>query len=437
MWKAGKSGFLWAGILSAGLASGSAYAANTLTASEKKAGWILLFDGQDKNAHWRYNEAGNQANPWTIEDSAMRTVNVNTSLCTTAADQFSDFEWQVDWKLAKGGNSGLFIRVLTSTYNDGYEYAILDDENGADKIEVSKNPADKLPNGKMAYIKRTGAVYDMYPTTKDGVVGGQYYDSTVSKPYDQWSHGVIWADGNFIEHWLNGKKVVDVEIGSPDWDARFLKSKWNVNTISVDQWAKHPKGSLCLQAHGSNQDAWFRNIKVRPFTPGDTLISPSISPKGGSFSSVIKVGLEVAITGSTIRYTLDGTEPTETSPVYSDSINIAATTTLKAKTFRARFKNSGTEAAVFTKGASSLLNLDLSPEPRVSFSRISGAGFVVQNNNSNIFDVVVFDLSGSKFSAFSVNEKMRSRLVTGLRRGVYLVKLQKGNWTRLHKIAVD
>ncbi|MDB5106851.1 MAG: hypothetical protein JWP91_4540 [Fibrobacteres bacterium] len=416
----------------------AAQPANTLTAAEKKAGWILLFDGQDKNAHWRGGETGTQANPWSVEDSSMRTVNTYSFLCTKASDQFSNFEWQADWKLAKSANSGLFIRVVTSTYNDGYEYAILDDAYGGDRVEVSKNPADKLPSGKMAYIKRSGSIYDLYPTTKNGVLGGQYYDSTAAKPFGQWNHGVIWAEGNYIEHYLNDRKVVVAEIGTPEWVARFKNSKWNVPSLSVDQWARNPKGSLCLQAHGGGDEGlvWFRNLKVRPFTLGDTLVSPSVSPNGGNFSGSVKAGLEVAITGAVIHYTVDGSEPTEASPVYSDSIAISATTTLKARTFRPRFKGSSTTVAVFTKGGTSIGTKDLSPLPDADLSPING-GFLIRNTHADAFRAEVLDVKGMVVARFSMRENMPEHSVTGLEKGVYLVKLQRANQLQVRKIALQ
>ncbi len=409
---------------------------NVLTAAEKKAGYILLFDGADKNTHWRNNETGNTANPWTIEDSAMRTVNSYSFLCTKATDQFSNFEWRIDWKLAKGGNSGLFIRVLTSTYNDGYEYGILDDVNGGDRGEVSKNPIDKLPSGKFPYIKRNGSIYDLYPTTKNGQIGGQYYDSTVSVPNGQWDKGVLFANGNFIEHWLNGKKVVDAEIGSAEWVARFKNSKWNVASLSVDKWSRQPTGSLCMQAHGDNADAWFRNIKVRPFTPGDTLVSPSFTPVGGDFSGTVKVGLEVAITGAAIHYTLDGSDPTETSPLYTDSITVNATTTIKAKTFRARFKNSSTASAVFSKGGSGIATQDLSPAPEAFLEPI-GNGFAVVNTKADAFHATVLNVAGSVVAEFDMREATREHRVTGIKNGVYLIKLQRAGAISVRKIGLQ
>jgi hypothetical protein len=425
------------GILAAGGAETPFAALNTLSNAEKKAGWILLFDGKDKDTYWRHGETGSNPSRWTVEDSSMKAVPSYSFLCTKTAYQYSNFEWHAEWKLGRAGNSGLFIRVVQSTYDDGFEYGILDDVNGGDRGSLSTNPADRLPNGSMPPIKRTGGIYDLYPTTKDGQIGGQFYDGTVSRPYNQWSQGVIWAEGNHIEQWLNGKKVVVAEIGSADWNARLKNSKWG--SYDPNKWARNAKGSLCMQAHGGSNGeelVWFRNMKVRPFTPGDTLVSPSATPTGGNFSSTVKVGLEVAITGATIRYTLDGSEPTETSPVYTDSISLTATTTLKAKTFRARFKNSSTTTATFTKSGTAIGDADLSPVPEATFTPMQG-GFIVHNGNGAVFNAVIRDMRGARVAAFTVPEKTPAYTVSGLKGGVYLVQLQRGAWTQVRKLALN
>lgn len=424
-------------LLIGGTGSRIEAANNTLSSAEQKAGWILLFDGKDKDTYWRHGETGNTASRWTVEDSAMKAVPSYSFLCTKTAYQYSNFEWHAEWKLGRAGNSGLFIRVVQSTYDDGFEYGILDDVNGGDRGSLSTNAADRLPNGSMPPIKRSGGIYDLYPTTKDGQIGGQFYDGTVARPYNQWSQGVIWAEGNHIEQWLNGKKVVVAEIGSADWNARLKNSKWG--SYDPNKWARNPKGSLCMQAHGGSNGeelVWFRNMKVRPFTPGEALVSPSATPNGGNFSATVKVGLEVAITGATIRYTLDGSEPTENSPAYTDSITLTATTTLKAKTFRARFMNSSTTTATFTKGGTSIGTPDLSPVPEAAFTPFSG-GFTVRNGNGAMFNAKVLDLRGVEVASFSVGENTPEYSVRGLKSGVYMVQIQRGTWAQVHKIALN
>ena len=327
---------------------------NTLSAAEKKAGWTLLWDGVDKFAEWKIGENGGaNSNSWIIDNGALRSPNLNTMLFSKKT--FSNFEWSLEWKLSKGGNSGLFIRVVNPPgwYCSGFEYAILDDESGGDRVEVSKNAADRLSNGKMAYIKRTGSVYDLYPTTRDGMIGGQYYDSTFAKKFDEWNQGVVWANGTFLEHWLNGKKVVDAVIGSTEWTNRYRNSKFYPQC--GDQFSLRPSGMLGLQDHGSGLIISIRNVKIRVITPGEKLVSPLVTPAGGTFAGPVKLTLEAAITGSVIRYTLDGSDPTETSPIYKDSLMMVRSATLKSATFRARFPTSDVVTSTFTITGSGIL----------------------------------------------------------------------------------
>lgn len=421
---------------------GSAGAANTLTAAEKKAGWILLFDGIHLKDHWKVGEDGtdNGWDPktsWELKDSALHIRQTASSNLFTK-DTYTDFEFSIDVKMGPGGNSGIFFRVTSPPgwFCSGSEYALLDDAAGGDRGETSKNPADKLPNGKMAYVKRTGANYDMYPTTKNGAIGGQYYDSTVFLPVPQWNRAVVWANGNAIEHWLNNQKVVDYETGSPDWEERFKLSKfYNQCSGQRATWSKNKSGCIGMQGHGANLEVSFRNLKIRPFNPGEPLVSPSIAPDGGNFSGTVKVGLEVAITGAVIRYTLDGSTPTASSPAYTDSLAINATTVVKAIATRDGFKNSSVSSVEFTKAGSSVSKTDLSPPPEVGISPAKN-GLHFRNINGQHFSGKILTLSGRIQSFFNVDASAESHSIRGLDAGLYFVKISRGDWTRSYKVAI-
>ena len=414
-----------------------AFASNELTPAEKKAGFVLLFDGKDKNAHWRHGETGNTASKWTLEDSSMKTVDEYSFLCTknVAADQFSDFEWHIDWKLAKSSNSGLFIRVVSSTYDDGYEYGILDDQFGGDRNELSKNPADRLASGKMPPIKRSGGIYDLYPTTKDGQIGGQFYDSTAAKPFGQWNHGVVWAEGNHIEHYLNGRKVVVAEIGSVEWNARFKLSKWN--SYDVNKWARNPKGSLCMQAHGGGDEglAWFKNIKVRAFTIGEKLNSPLITPAGGTFATAVTVTLDPAITGATVRYTLDGSDPTSASPIYKDSLKISASAVVKTVTYRDKFQASDVATATFTISGTGIAYHPAYAGARYAFSP-KDKSVRIDNASGKAMDMEVVDVTGSVRAGYHSSARNGVLTLASLKPGIYFIKARSHSLTTLDRIYV-
>jgi len=407
--------------------------ANTLTPAEIRAGWTLIFDGVDKNANLRVGETGT-TNSWTISapDSAIASPNTGAMLFTKQS--YSNFEFSADWKLNMTGNSGMFFRVNAAVgwICSGPEYAILDDVNGADRTSLGHLPGEiTLP------LKRTACNYDLYSTTQNGVVGAPYVAASV--PYNVWSRGVYWANGNFIEHWLNGQKVVDYEIGAGDWLQRFQLSVWYntycTTTALRSTWARFTTGLIGFQDHGGGLLVWFRNLKVRPFTPGEVLISPMYTPNGGNFTGTVSVVLESGITGAEIRYTLDGSNPTATSPLYTGPLTLSATTTVTARTFRPRFTMSVASAATFTLNSTPILHGDLSPMPEAGFSQF-GRDLLIRNGNGQSFVVTLFTPSGKEAAAVKIGPETREMAVGGLKAGLYLVKTSRGSWAQTRKFTI-
>jgi hypothetical protein len=168
---------------------------------------------------------------WQAVDGVLATRGKAGDICTI--EEFTDFELQVDWKISPGGNSGIMYRVAETRgapYETGPEYQVLDDERHGD----GKNP-----------LTSAGSIYAVYPPTKK-----------VVKPAGEWNHTRIVVKGNHVEHWLNGEKVCEAEIGSEDWNARVAKSKW----AKVSSYAKEAKGKIDLQDHGDKVE--FKNIKI-------------------------------------------------------------------------------------------------------------------------------------------------------------------------------
>lgn len=206
-------------------------APNTLTAQEKAEGWRLLFDGTS-TAGWRAYGADTMPAGWQAVDGAL--VRVSRAADIITKDQFGDFELVLEWKVAPRGNSGIFYRAvegLVWIYHGAPEYQILDDAGH--------------PDGRNE-LTSAGSDYGLY-----GVPRG------IVKPAGEWNHSRIVARGPHVEHWLNGRKVVEYEQGSPDWARRVAGSKF----AAWPQYGKALKGHIGLQEHGSRVE--FRNIKVR------------------------------------------------------------------------------------------------------------------------------------------------------------------------------
>jgi len=193
--------------------------------------WRTLFDGRSIEA-WRGFRKDSVPAGWQVVDGALTRVGEAGDLITR--DQFGDFELTLEWKVAEGGNSGIMFRVAETadeTYETGPEMQVLDDAHHKD--------------GE-SRLTAAGSAYGLYAAPA-GVV----------KPAGQWNAARIVVRGNHVEQWLNGTKVVEYELGSPDWEARVRNSKFK-------QWPGYGRaasGHIALQDHGDR--VAYRNIKVR------------------------------------------------------------------------------------------------------------------------------------------------------------------------------
>jgi len=214
------------------LASGGVAMAqpNTLTAAEKAAGWKLLFDGKT-TAGWRGFKAPAPDPGWHVTDGAL-SPDPKTSKDIMTKDQFGSFELAFDWKISPKGNSGVMFHVTEAgdeTYQSGPEYQVLDNARG-------EPPAE-----------RAGALYGLYAPAVD-----------IPKPVGEFNRSRLVVSGNKVEHWLNGTKVVEYELGSAELKARIAATKFD----AWPQFAASPAGHIALQNHGD--EVAYRNIKIRP-----------------------------------------------------------------------------------------------------------------------------------------------------------------------------
>ena len=218
--------------------------ANQLTKGEKDAGWRLLFDGKSFNG-WRGFHSDKVPEGWAIEDGAIKKIPAMGMLGKAGgdlitADEFSNFELSLEWKLSPGGNSGIKYLVTESQPPSGksavsFEYQVLDDAKHPDaKAGIEGN-------------RTAGALYDLIPPAKTRKV----------KPIGEFNEVRIIVRGNHIEHWLNGVKVVEFDRSSADFKERLAKSKFK----NIKGFGEATQGHILLQDHGNA--VWYRNIKIR------------------------------------------------------------------------------------------------------------------------------------------------------------------------------
>jgi hypothetical protein len=204
----------------------------TANAAADTAGWRVLFDGTSLAAFRGY-KADSVPKGWSVKDSTLTKSGSVGDLVTR--DQFGDFELTFDWKLGKGGNSGVLYRVTEEydhPYWSGPEYQLLDDAGH--------------PDGK-SRMTAAGSDYAVYPSPA-GIV----------KAADQWNSSRLVVKGNHVEHWLNGQKLLEYELLSPDWEAKVKASKFS----SWANYGRAKRGYISIQGDHDGV-LTLRNIKVR------------------------------------------------------------------------------------------------------------------------------------------------------------------------------
>lgn len=232
---------MMAGCLMAGFWFGSCTQVehNTLTEAEKAEGWELLFDGQTMNG-WRDYNGTALTEPWHVVDGCIQAKGAGsdgTGYIVTNKS-YENFELSWDWKLTKGGNSGMLYHVIERPqykvpYVTGPEYQLLD-----------------VPNfpGELEEWQKLGVDYAMYlPDQAKMKVN----------PYGKWNNSKIVFDNGQVEHWLNGQKILAFEAWTDDWHERKNSGKWS----DAPEYGLAKKGVICLQDHGD--PASFRNIKIK------------------------------------------------------------------------------------------------------------------------------------------------------------------------------
>jgi hypothetical protein len=215
------------------------------------SGWISLFDGRSL-AGWMWSTEANPPAPaWKAENGMLRTTpGEGKPVYLLTRDSFTDFEMEFEWKMEAGGNSGVkyrfqgyWVKGESKPEPQGperiepiaLEYQIIDDARHPDALSDAKHA--------------TGAIYEYWAAEKKEAV----------RP-DVWHTSRIVARGLHIEHWLDGKKVLDVDLDAPNVQQAFAASRRRGSSPLL---AKHERRTspIALQFHDGI--VWFRNLKIR------------------------------------------------------------------------------------------------------------------------------------------------------------------------------
>lgn len=209
-----------------------------MTALFLLAAWISLFDGRTAQGWLEITGAPFPITSWTIRDGCLKTVpNPNGNQDIRTASRFRNFEFVFEWKLAPHGNSGVkYLIQKTDRWRRrgetgfqararGLEYQLSDDGHGKEAFDPTRAAA---------------ALYSaLAPTAR------------ATRPAGEWNEGRILVNGNHVEHWLNGVRVLRFELDRP----KVVELRRHIGGA---QAAESP---ISLQNH--NSEAWFRNLRIR------------------------------------------------------------------------------------------------------------------------------------------------------------------------------
>jgi hypothetical protein len=206
-------------------------------------GWVSLFDGET-SAGWR--AYGKEVFPefgWEIVDGSIHCVGSGRGEEGHGGDiitekRFRNFTLELEWKVAEGGNSGIFYLAQEKEdqpiWQNAPEMQVLDNERHADaKLGKDGN-------------RQAGSLYDLIPAIPQS-----------AKPAGQWNEVRIVVQDERVEHWLNGERVLRYRLGTPEFEGLVRGSKF----AEYPDFGKYREGHIGLQDHGD--DVWYRNIKIK------------------------------------------------------------------------------------------------------------------------------------------------------------------------------
>jgi hypothetical protein len=209
--------------------------------AQKNSKWTVLFDGKSTDHLRGYQMSTFPQDAWKIQDGALVTQTGVPNIDLVTKEEYKDFELEFEWKVSEAGNSGVFYHVQevasqqsgngnSPNWLDNFEMQILDDINFNDKEPK----------------RSAGSLYDLITPQKKKL-----------KPVGEYNQARLVVNKGHVEHWLNGVKVVEYQIGSPELNQLISNSKFKENS----NFAKSSSGHIMFQHHG--QQVWLRNIKVR------------------------------------------------------------------------------------------------------------------------------------------------------------------------------
>lgn len=210
---------------------------NQLTPEEIAGGWELLFDGKEIIEWKSYNADTIPHQGWRVDDEGNLAVESNGGDIITKR-KFKNFDLKIDFMLSALSNSGIFYRVSekrdTAIWCTAIEYQLVD------------NKVFENYNSPTSQKHLTGDVYDLFSNNNKNRIG-----------INKWHQARIFILNNYVEHWLDGKLVLEYKLATPEWEELLRRSKFQ----NYPDFSKNVFGNIGLQGQGTQMK--FRNIKIK------------------------------------------------------------------------------------------------------------------------------------------------------------------------------
>ncbi|MEO6742793.1 MAG: DUF1080 domain-containing protein [Chthoniobacteraceae bacterium] len=263
-------------------------APNTLTPEEVTQGWKLLFDGRRLTGLRGLQKADPFAAGWKVQDGELwlpkdvKDMERVTGGDLISTDFFWDFDFRFEWKMSASANSGVRY-MLVEVFGQvpvGLEYQIIDDVHNSIGLKGGK-------------LRRTGALDCVYPAGENAKLRA---GDPLNKVAEPWNEGRVLVQGTHVEHWLNGEKVLEFEVG-PKIRPLALANRKQLQARDLMHEALPAtygmKSRTRLSIVDQGYEISFRNLKVMPLAPqamvipgggavrpGGTVPNPLLLPRG-------------------------------------------------------------------------------------------------------------------------------------------------------------
>lgn len=231
---------------------------NVLSESEKRGGWEMLFDGKSTEG-WRNYKSDKISDGWVVKDGLLERTSRGAGDIVTM-EQYENFELSLEYRISKGGNSGLMFHVTedqAQPWHSGPEVQIQDNVDGRDP-------------------QKAGWLYQLFKPVKPewatmfenqvGFKGTDLDDAT--RPAGEWNHVYLRLSPKQCEVAVNGVSYFYFHKGDEEWNKRVAASKF----AAFPEFGKASKGHICLQDHGDL--VAFRNIKLRALSADGSVTDP-------------------------------------------------------------------------------------------------------------------------------------------------------------------